>query len=113
MPFVLKNKDLFVLKPCVSKCGFGILQGCHTAENVWKKGVKAALGGDFIIQEFIPLVTAHFPVHGKVREEEKRYLHSGIYVFGGKFSGFFGRTCKDPLLTLRHGERMLAILWKR
>ena len=90
----------------------GILQGCHTAENVWKKGVKAALGDDFIIQEFIPLVTAHFPVHGKVREEEKRYLHSGIYVFGGKFSGFFGRTCKDPLLTLRHGERMLAILWK-
>ena len=75
--------------------------------------MKAALGDDFIIQEFIPLVTAHFPVHGKVREEEKRYLHSGIYVFGGKFSGFFGRTCKDPLLTLRHGERMLAILWKR
>lgn len=113
LPFVLKNKDLFVLKPCVSKCGFGILQGCHTAENVWKKGVKAALGDDFIIQEFIPLVTARFPVHGNVREEEKRYLHSGIYVFGGKFSGFFGRTCKDPLLTLRHGERMLAILWKR
>ena len=112
LPFVLKNRELFVLKPCVSKCGFGILQGCHTPEKVWKKGVKDALGNDFVIQEFVPLTTAFFPVHGKVREEEKRYLHSGIYVFSGRFSGFFGRTCKDPLLTLRHGERMLPIIWK-
>ena len=113
LPFILKNKNLFVLKPCVSKCGFGILQGIHTKESVWKKGVLAALEEDFVIQEFVPLVTALFPTHGHVREEEKRYLHAGVYLFGGKFSGFFGRTCKDPLLTLRHGERMLPILWKK
>lgn len=113
LPFILKNKDLFVLKPCVSKCGFGILQGIHTKEAAWKKGVQAALEEDFVIQEFVPLRTALFPSHGHVREEEKRYLHAGVYLFGGKFSGFFGRTCKDPLLTLRHGERMLPILWKK
>ncbi|MBR5623690.1 hypothetical protein IKW72_01600 [bacterium] len=113
LPFVLENKDFFVLKPCVSKCGLGILQGCHTEKEAWQKAVKAALKKDFIIQEFVPLETALFPVHGKTREDEKRYLHTGLYVFGGKFSGFFGRTCKDPLLTLRHGERMLAVLVKK
>ncbi|MBR5901375.1 hypothetical protein IKZ40_03415 [bacterium] len=113
LPFILENKDLFVLKPCVSKCGLGILQGCHTEREVWQKAVKAALKKDFIIQEFVPLETALFPARGKVREDEKRYLHTGLYVFGGRFSGFFGRTCKDPLLTLRHGERMLAVLVKK
>ena len=112
LPFVLENKDLFVLKPCVSKCGLGILQGCHTEKAVWQKAVKEALKKDFIIQEFVPLETALFPIHGKSRENELRYLHTGLYAFGGKFSGFFGRTCKDPLLTLRHGERMLAVLCK-
>ena len=110
LPFILENKDLLVLKPCVSKCGLGILQGAYTKKSVWKKAVAEALKKDFIIQEFVPLETALFPCHGKKKKEEKRYLHTGVYVFGGKFSGFFGRTCKDPLLTLRNGERMLAVL---
>ena len=113
LPFVLENKELFVLKPCVSKCGLGILQGAYTKKSVWQKAVRDALGKDYIIQEFVPLETALFPLHGKSRSEEKRYLHTGLYVFGGKFSGFFGRTCKDPLLTLRNGERMLAVLAKK
>ena len=108
--FVRANKDLFVLKPCRSKCGLGIVQGFHATEEEWQKALDQALEEEFIVQEFVPLETAYFPVHGKTREVEKRYLHAGIYVFGGKFSGFFGRTCKDPLLTLRHGERMMPVL---
>ena len=109
IPFVRENKDFFVLKPCESKCGVGIYQGKFTEQVTWKKAVDEAAGKDFIIQEFIDLPEADFAREGSKKKKELRYIHLGAYVFGGKFSGFLGRTCSNPLLTVRHGERLLFV----
>lgn len=111
VPFVRTHRELFVIKPCVSKLGFGITQGRYVDEDTWDRAVEQALAHDCIVQEFVELPTAAFPTPDDPATVTKRYVHLGPYVFGGKFSGILGRTCADPLLSLRTGERLLPVLY--
>jgi hypothetical protein len=113
IPFIKAHKDHFVIKPCISKCGYGIFQGKYTEQDEWDKAVSAGLMQDYIVQEFVTIPEAVYPRMTPETENEKRYIHLGEYVFGGKFCGILGRTCADPLLNLRHGERLLAVLYER
>ncbi len=108
--FVREHRDYFVLKPCESKCGYGIFQGKFMNENEWNDAVETALKKDYIVQEFIDLPTENFPRLLPEKESELRYIHLGGYSFGGNFSGILGRTCANPLLTVIHGERLLPVL---
>ena len=109
--FVRKNKNFFVLKPCESKCGYGISQGKFVSQKVWNTAINSALENDYIVQEFIDLPTEYFPRFLPESESELRHIHLGGYSFGGKFSGILGRTCANPLLTVIHGERLLPVLF--
>lgn len=113
IPFIKKHKECFVIKPCVSKCGYGIYQGMYTQQDEWCRAVEESIDNEYIVQEFITIPTAEYPRFTPGKEYEKRYIHLGEYVFGGKFSGILGRTCADPLLNLRHGERLLAVLYEQ
>jgi len=108
--FVRENRELFVLKPCESKCGHGIFQGKFMDKNDWNTAIETAMNQDYIVQEFIDLPTEYFPRFQPEKENELRYIHLGGYSFGGKFSGILGRTCANPLLTVIHGERLLPVL---
>ncbi|NLF38168.1 hypothetical protein GX586_01895 [bacterium] len=110
VPFVLAHRERFVLKPAVSKCGIGIMLGRSTPEAEWNCAVLDAVAKDFIIQELVPSVEANFSRFTKRQPMERRFIHLGEYVFGGRFSGFLGRTCAHELLNIRHGERLLPVL---
>jgi glutathionylspermidine synthase len=112
IPFIKEHKEHFVIKPCVSKCGYGIYQGIYTQQDEWCRAVDEAISSEYIAQEFVTIPTADYPRYTPGKEYEKRYIHLGEYVFGAKFSGILGRTCADPLLNLRHGERLLAVLYE-
>lgn len=109
--FVRENREFFVLKPCESKCGYGIFQGKFMEQNEWNESVETALKKDYIVQEFINLPTEYFPRLLPDKKNELRYIHLGGYSFGGNFSGILGRTCANPLLTVIHGERLLPVLY--
>jgi len=111
LPFVRAHRELFVIKPCVSKLGYGIVQGRFVDQQTWNSGIEQALPHDFIVQEFVELPTAQFPAPDDPESVTTRYVHLGPYVFGGKFCGILGRTCADPLLSLRTGERLLPVLY--
>ncbi|MCX7003795.1 MAG: hypothetical protein NTV22_11050 [bacterium] len=111
LPFVRAHRDLFVIKPCVSKLGFGIHQGRFMTDAAWQHALDAALPHDFIVQEFVDLPTALFPEPDKPATTTTRYVHLGPYVFGGVFCGTLGRTCDNPLLSLHTGERLLPVLY--
>lgn len=106
--FLRKNQEKCVLKPCDSKCGEGIYMGKHMEKDEWNAAVESVKGTDYIVQEYVPLVQRTFPRFGTKAPQEKRYVHVGAYVFGGKFCGVLSRTCAHPLLNLAHGERLLA-----
>jgi len=108
--YVRNNRDLFVLKPCESKCGYGIFQGKFMEQTDWNDSIITALKKDYIVQEFINLPNEYFPRLLPNKKTELRYIHLGGYSFGGKFSGLLGRTCANPLLTVIHGERLLPVL---
>jgi hypothetical protein len=111
LPFVRAHRELFVIKPCVSKLGFGIHQGRYMSDAEWQRAIDDALPHDYIAQEFIELPTADFPQPDAPATTTRRYVHLGPYVFGGAFSGVLGRTCADPLLSLHTGERLLPVLY--
>ncbi len=112
LPFVRAHRELFVIKPCVSKLGFGIHQGRFMDDAAWHAAIDQALPHDYIVQEFVDLPTAAFPTPDDPDTITQRYVHLGPYVFGGQFCGMLGRTCADPLLSLRTGERLLPVLYQ-
>lgn len=111
LPFVRAHRELFVIKPCVSKLGYGITQGRFVDEPTWHAAIDQALAHDYVVQEFVELPTAQFPTPDDPETITTRYVHLGPYVFGGQFCGILGRTCADPLLSLRTGERLLPVLY--
>lgn len=111
LPFVCAQRERFVIKPCVSKLGYGITQGRFVDEPTWHAAIDQALPHDYIVQEFVELPTAQFPTPDDPATITTRYVHLGPYVFGGQFCGILGRTCADPLLSLRTGERLLPVLY--
>jgi len=110
VPFVRAHRDLFVLKPSEAKLGEGIHVGAFMDQAAWETALDAALRQDYIVQEFVALPVAYFPRFAGEVASEKRYIHLGAYVFGGKCRGMLGRTCANPLLDARHGERLAAVL---
>ncbi|MCX7847404.1 MAG: hypothetical protein N2595_05200 [bacterium] len=112
IPFVRAHREQFVLKPCVSKLGFGIVQGRFVDQETWHSAIEEAVRKDYVVQEFVELPTAEFPTPDDPETLTIRYVHLGPYVFGGSFCGFMGRTCASPLLSLRSGERLLPVLYQ-
>jgi hypothetical protein len=111
LPFVRANPARFVIKPCVSKLGLGITQGPYVEQHEWERALQQAADADYIVQEFITMPAAQYPPYDDPTADETRYVHLGEYVFGGRFCGVLGRTCRSPLLSLATGERLLPVYY--
>jgi hypothetical protein len=61
IPFVLRNRERFLLKPNDAYGGKGIVLGWQVDADVWEKAVTAALAEPFIVQQRINLPRETFP----------------------------------------------------
>ena len=105
VPFVMTNKDRFVLKPNDDYGGKGIVLGWTVGQAAWEAAVQAALTEPFVVQQKIRLPSEPFPsVTGGVLAVADRLLDTNPYVaFGTTVHGCLTRISTDELVNVTAG----------
>ncbi|MFO0937700.1 MAG: hypothetical protein U0798_14435 [Gemmataceae bacterium] len=105
VPFVLANKDRFVLKPNDDYGGKGIVLGWTVDSNAWAEALRVALSTPYVVQQRVALPKEPYPsMHeGKVHVID-RMLDTNPYVaFGEYMHGCLTRISTDDLVNVTAG----------
>lgn len=105
VPFILRNRDLLVLKPNDDYGGKGIVLGWLVDDGRWEEAVRTALKIPYIVQQRITLPKEPFPsmVAGQVRITDRMYDTAPFIVNGDYVDGCLTRIATDPLLNVTAG----------
>jgi uncharacterized circularly permuted ATP-grasp superfamily protein len=106
VPFVLQNRERFVLKPNDDYGGKGIVLGWTVDSAAWEQAVQHALATPYVVQARVRLPQEPFPsmVDGKLRITD-RMLDTAPFVFNGEYmEGCLTRIATDPLLNVTAGS---------
>lgn len=105
IPFIVKYKDRFALKPNDDYGGRGIVLGWTVDQSVWEDAVRAAMKFPYVVQERIILPTEPYPsfVDGRLQITD-RLLDTAPFVFNGAYmDGCLTRLSTDPLINVTAG----------
>ncbi len=105
IPFIVKYKDQFVLKPSDEYGGKGIVLGWLVNQAEWERAVTVAMETPFIVQERVDIPWEPFPslVGGRV-QVSNRMLDTAPFAFYGSYmEGCLSRLGTDPLLNVTAG----------
>jgi glutathionylspermidine synthase len=105
IPYVLKYRERFVLKPSDEYGGKGIVLGWLVDDNQWEQAITAGLETPHIIQERVDIPWEPYPslVDGRV-QISNRMLDTAPFAFYGEYmDGCLTRLGTDPLLNVTAG----------
>jgi hypothetical protein len=105
VPFVLKHRDQFVLKPNDEYGGKGIVLGWTVDETTWERAVQVALADLFVVQERVQLPAEAYPslVGGRV-EVMDRLLDTNPFInYGAYMDGCLTRISTAMLVNVTAG----------
>ncbi|MGL6076836.1 MAG: hypothetical protein ACRC8S_22000 [Fimbriiglobus sp.] len=105
IPFVLANKDRFVLKPNDDYGGRGIVLGWTVDQAAWEASVQHAMSEPFVVQQKIHLPSEPYPslVEGQLHVID-RMLDTNPYTAFGKFvHGCLTRISTDEMVNVTAG----------
>ena len=105
VPFVLANKDRFVLKPNDDYGGRGIVLGWTVDPPVWEQAVKSALEAPYVVQQKVNLPYEPFAgFDGGKLQVLPRMLDTNPFVaFGTHMHGCLTRISTEALLNVTAG----------
>lgn len=105
VPFVLTNKDRFVLKPNDDYGGRGIVLGWTVDQAAWEAAVQSALAEPYVVQQRINIPKEAFPsVHDGQLHVLDRLIDTNPYVaFGSYMHGCLTRISTEELVNVTAG----------
>jgi hypothetical protein len=105
IPFIIDNRDLFVLKPNDEYGGRGIVIGWETEADEWESSVASALTSTSVVQEKVKIHREEFPAYadGSLHVGQ-RLVDLDPYVFqGNAIHGCLCRLSASTLLNVTAG----------
>lgn len=105
IPFILKYREQFVIKPNDDYGGRGIVLGWQTNSSGWEQAVQEALESPHVVQERIRIPQEPYPslIDGRL-QIFNRLLDTAPFIFYGDYvEGCLTRLSTDPLLNVSAG----------
>lgn len=105
VPFMLKYREQFAVKPNDDYGGRGIVLGWQTNSSGWEQAVQDALATPHVVQERVRIPSEPYPsmVDGRL-QIYNRMLDTAPFVFYGNYvEGCLTRLSTDPLLNVSAG----------
>jgi uncharacterized circularly permuted ATP-grasp superfamily protein len=104
VPFLIERREQLVLKPSNQTRGIGVTVGAGVGEVEWRALISAAVGGEWVVQEYCPLPCSPTAVarEGRFRMEDWRYSLD-IFMFGGRCAGLTSRSNRGDVINVGSG----------
>jgi Glutathionylspermidine synthase preATP-grasp len=109
LSFVCDNRERLVLKPATDYGGRGVMLGIETDQEAWEGAIEEHVdGGDFIVQEYVPIPEEMFPTieGGHVQMRLKRF-NINPYCVGGRYVGMMTRISDQAVINVAAGGGIL------
>lgn len=105
LPFILEQRQQFVLKPNDAYGGKGIVLGWEVTAETWQQAIQAALAEPAIVQERVPLPREPYPsmVNGQVQVIERQLDIAPFAVNGEYIEGCLTRLSTEALINVTAG----------
>ena len=110
---VIKNKNNWIIKPEDSYGSQRVFAGVEYENAEWKEKVDAAIGKDYLLQEFcLPYETENLDLMKKEDAEYRKYSNlTGMFVYNGKFKGIYSRISQSEIISTQYSEMALPTVW--
>jgi uncharacterized circularly permuted ATP-grasp superfamily protein len=104
VPFVLRERARFVLKPAHGYGGTSVMVGGEMDAAAWEAAVRSAIGGAWVLQERVEIPAEEFPVceAGRVVFERLNVNANPFYVEGAEAGGV-SRASRDTVINVSAG----------
>ena len=105
VPFVLANKDRFVLKPNDDYGGHGIVLGWTVDQSTWEASVQTALAEPFVVQQKVTLSSEPYAgfEDGTLRVIDRLQDTNPFVAFGTHMHGVLTRISTEQLVNVTAG----------
>jgi hypothetical protein len=105
VPFIVRERERFVLKPNDDYGGRGITLGWTVDGSAWERAVAGALEAPFIVQERVEIPSEPYPswVDGRVEMLDRQYDTAPFITNGDYMEGLLTRLATTPLLNVTAG----------
>ena len=103
---VIKNKDMYILKPLDSYASGGVFAGVEHSDDKWKDIAEGVYGKDYICQNYCPQYKTKNIDFAFGDGHWHDYINmTGLYVYNGKFAGVFSRLANGGIIASHRNER--------
>ncbi|MBN2384412.1 glutathionylspermidine synthase family protein [bacterium] len=109
LPFVLTNKDNFVIKPNSEFGGKGVTIGPETSQQVWQETIEAAGREPKVVQEYVPIPTEEFPVFDSGIHFQPKKINVNFLTYAGKYGGGFCRVSDSSVINISAGGALVVL----
>ncbi len=113
LSFIRGNSSRLVLKPNDDYGGHGIYIGWESSESEWEDALRAALAGDYLVQERVTTSQEPFPYVDEQRgsvEMIEQLLDLDPLLFFGRVKGAFTRLSTSSLANVTSGAGMVPTM---
>ena len=109
LPWVLENKDRFVLKPSDEYGGRGVTVGWETEPDAFESLLKDAISNNFVVQERIYTRTEPFPSLENGLEDKEMIVDLDPYIYMGRVQGVLARLAQGALCNVTSGGGQVPV----
>lgn len=111
---IFENQTDWIIKPKDSYGAKGVYAGVNFKKAEWEKLVCEHKNADYIMQEFVmPYRSYNIDFRKKERVFRKYSNLTGMYVYNGKFAGFYSRQANHEIISSEYDENDVASVWVR
>lgn len=106
---VLEEKDKWLIKPEDSYGARGIYAGVNFSVDEWEKIVKENVDTFYVLQEFVLPYQSYNIDFKKEEPQFRKYSNlTGMYLYNGKFAGFYSRQSAHEIISSLYDENDIA-----
>lgn len=111
MPYLTKNKDMFVLKPNSGYGGAGVMIG-HAAKQVdWDAALEKTKTANWVIQEYLEIPKEPFPEFTPNLTFSDKNCNINFFAFDGEFAGGFVRVSSSSIINIHRGGGLVLLFY--
>lgn len=102
------RRENFVLKPNSEFGGKGVIIGRDAAVSEWDAALDAWEAKNMVVQEYVPIPEAEFPVFSPDLEFETKKYNVNFFTFAGEYGGGFVRTSNSRIINISAGGALVT-----
>ncbi len=111
LPYLTKNKDMFVLKPNSGYGGAGVMIGREAKQIDWDAALEKTKTANWVIQEYLEIPKESFPEFTPNLTFSDKNCNINFFAFDGEFAGGFVRVSSSSIINIHRGGGLVLLFY--